>query len=323
MITRRYLIQFLDDNITEETSFDTVSDHDPNFAFITKGNRTLNVGWKAYIKTDAKSTETLLDVNVKQNDTAACIKTNVVEKSTTPPKPFTEDTIVVAMKNVARTIDNAKDKKILKEVGGIGTSATRGAIIETLKNRGYVVSNKTILSSTLTARDFIAHLPKSITSVITTALWESKLSEIESDPNLFTPFFDELTQSVSRHIASVLDEDVLETKNLFSCPTCGSGVLRRRKSRFGFFWGCSRYSDGCRATFKDNEGEPLLDSSEKDEKTTQPCPHFECDGQAIRYKRKKKLKGYKSAYFWICRSCEQAGRTKFLNDVNGKPVLQD
>nr|WP_236944044.1 DNA topoisomerase [Lactiplantibacillus plantarum] len=62
-------------------------------------------------------------------------------KQTTPPKPFTEGTLITAMKTAGKTLD-ADEAAVLKDVEGIGTEATRANVLETLKRRHYLVTNK-------------------------------------------------------------------------------------------------------------------------------------------------------------------------------------
>ena len=66
-----------------------------------------------------------------------------MEKETQPPKPYTEGTLITAMKTAGKTLDNDEAQEILKEVEGIGTEATRANIIENLKQKHYIEVNKT------------------------------------------------------------------------------------------------------------------------------------------------------------------------------------
>lgn len=101
----------------------------------------------------------------------------VTAKQTTPPKPFTEDTLLAAMINAGRQTDG-ENAKLLRELSGIGTPATRANIIETLKARNYINVAKTI-TSTSKGQALIQYVPKLLADVDTTAEWEKALKEIE------------------------------------------------------------------------------------------------------------------------------------------------
>ncbi|MCL8496752.1 DNA topoisomerase, partial [Apilactobacillus sp. F1] len=108
-------------------------------------------GWKKVFETDKDTKEAqekdiaLPKVSIGETVTADI---QLKEKETKPPKPFTEGTLLTAMKTANKTVDNEEAIKILKEVEGIGTEATRASIIETLKQKKYIVSQKNRLTVT-------------------------------------------------------------------------------------------------------------------------------------------------------------------------------
>ena len=101
------------------------------------------------------------------------------EKTKAPPA-FTEGSLIRAMENIHSVVDDPVFKKYLKEGDGIGTSATRAAIIDELKKKGFLeVSGKKIKASQL-AHKFLAVLPDMVKNPVLTALFESKLKDVES-----------------------------------------------------------------------------------------------------------------------------------------------
>ena len=104
----------------------------------------------------------------------------IVKKTTRPKNHFSEGTLISALKNVSKLIDDPNLKKKLNETSGIGTEATRADIIEKLISRDYIKRKKSLLISTEKGRKLISLLPNNMTSAGMTAIWETKLSEIES-----------------------------------------------------------------------------------------------------------------------------------------------
>lgn len=103
-----------------------------------------------------------------------------MEKETQPPKPYTEGTLITAMKTAGKTLDNDEAQEILKEVEGIGTEATRANIIENLKQKHYIEVNKneiTVTPKGITLCKAVANEPL-LTSAEMTARWEGYLRKL-------------------------------------------------------------------------------------------------------------------------------------------------
>lgn len=97
---------------------------------------------------------------------------------TTPPKPYTEASLISDMRGVAKYVSDESLKEILKETSGIGTAATQAAIIETLKKREAIKVEKKKLVSTPFGRMVISKMPKAMTDPGVTATWEYTLGLI-------------------------------------------------------------------------------------------------------------------------------------------------
>ena len=158
---------------------------------------------------------------------------------TTPPKPYTENTLLGAMETAGKLVDDEQLREMLKEKG-LGTPATRAAIIETLLKRKYIERQKKTLIATDLGRYLIAVVENpELKSPELTGQWEGKLREIESgrlDPQRFMAEIAEYTRRiVSREDAAAVDES-----QFGDCPRCGKPVIQGKR---GF--GCSGWRDGC------------------------------------------------------------------------------
>jgi len=171
-------------------------------------------------------------------------------KKTTPPAHYTEGTLIAAMKNVSRLVEDPRLRQRLKETTGIGTEATRAGIIETLLQRGFVSRRKKHLVATDTGCALVDALPAPVTDPGTTALWEQALEQIAEgrrDPAEFLMQQADwvrvlVTRAQGGAGLALRPADVPQ----HPCPACGK-PLRRRKGRDGHFWGCTGYP-GCRQT---------------------------------------------------------------------------
>ena len=158
------------------------------------------------------------------------------EKTTTPPKYYTEATLLRAMETAGKTVDNEELRDAMKE-NGIGRPSTRAAIIEKLFQRKYIVREKKNIKATEVGinliRTIISPLLK---SAELTGLWEKKLREIERGDFQAQQFLDELKQMTAEVVREVKSD-----KSGMRCPICGKGMIIRGRTRYG----CSRWREGC------------------------------------------------------------------------------
>ena len=158
---------------------------------------------------------------------------------TTPPKHFTESTLLGAMETAGKLVNDEQLKEALKE-RGLGTPATRASIIETLLQRGYI----TRLQKTLTATDLGRYLvaliqDRSLKSAELTGEWEAKLRAIESGSLDPRQFMSEITQYTAGLIRSG-DTVAVDESKLGECPRCGRPVIEGKRD-----FGCSGWREGC------------------------------------------------------------------------------
>ena len=264
LVCRRYLAQFFPVYEYEQT---TITLSVCNESFRATGKTEKAAGWRivhpAPSEPDDKDSEAKQPLpKVEQGSNAQVRSTDLKTQQTKPPARFTEGTLIAAMKNIGKQINDPALKKVLRDTSGIGTEATRAGIIETLVQRGVIKKHKKNVISTDTGRTLIAILPKEIKDPATTALWEQGLDDIAQGKGNLTTFIQGQTQwintvlrqSISSANTNAASTSFANTTNTHPCPSCGK-PLRRRKSSNGFFWGCSAYPD-CKTTLPDNKGKP-------------------------------------------------------------------
>ncbi|RUR31691.1 DNA topoisomerase III [Vreelandella nanhaiensis] len=156
-----------------------------NEAFRARGQSILDPGWKPLFTTkeEAPPLPTLT-----QGEACQALNAGVEEKETRPPEPFTDASLIKAMMNIGRYVEDPAVRRTLRDTDGLGTEATRAGIIETLVQRGYLVRQQKALRATKLGCALIAALPSAVSTPERTALWEQRLraiSEQQDDPGAF------------------------------------------------------------------------------------------------------------------------------------------
>lgn len=202
--------------------------------FTAKCKETFSKGWKAYLDRDLGENSL---PELKANAEIPVKSASVKEGFTTPPPHFTEDTILHAMETAS-----AKEMPEDSEHHGLGTPATRAAILEKLVANGFIErkkSKKTVhLMPTHAAYSLITVLPEQLRSPKLTAGWEQKLRMVESGEFSADDFLSGISDMVSdltTNYKVVKGAEVLFPSGrdvIGRCPRCGSEVTESRK---GFF----------------------------------------------------------------------------------------
>ena len=321
-IRRRYIAQFMPAYEYDSTTIITECCGE---LFKVTGSSPVVLGWKEILfSDDSKDKEDTAELPaVTECDQVDCKEANVATKQTKPPAPYTEGTLIADMENIAKYVEDKEAKKILKSetVKGIGTEATRAAIIDGLKLRGYLLeSGKNIVSSDK-AKEALKVLPESISDPVTTAEWESCLTDIAANKGNPEKFQADIAAWVKNEVEQVKNGSgqKFEEKQGFSCPNC-SQLLRQRKGKNGLFWGCSGYP-ACKTTFPDNGGKPDLTPKEKTGGVLSKFNCQACGKPLIRREAKKKGKGGKKNYWWGCSGFPDCRETYF--DNNGQPKFKE
>jgi DNA topoisomerase-3 len=187
LVARRYLAQFYPSLELDETKIEVRVGDD---VFRASGRQTVVEGWRALVTeppmeqesrerdgSDDDGSGQALPA-VREGEGIECGEVAVLEKRTTPPKRFTESTLVQAMTGISRFVDDPSIKQLLRETDGIGTPATQAQIIETLFERRYIEKQGRQVVSTPVGRALVATLPEIATRPDMTALWEAAMRRI-------------------------------------------------------------------------------------------------------------------------------------------------
>lgn len=202
--------------------------------FTVKGRETLADGWKAY--TENEQNDKVLP-ELKENREYSVKSVSLKEGTTTPPAHFTEDSLLHAMETAGNE-DMPEDA----ERKGLGTPATRAAILEKLIRNGFVKRKKSKKSVNLipthAAFSLITVLPEQLKSPLLTAEWEYRLKQVEHGELCADEFLSDIADMLSdltKNYHAVQGAEVLFPSGrdvIGRCPRCGSEVTESKK---GFF----------------------------------------------------------------------------------------
>ena len=206
-------------------------------SFTAKGKRILSEGWQDIDQTfhtflKEAPEEAAAFPYFSEGSTYEVAAPTVVERFTQPPKPYTEDTLLSAMENAGKE-DIPEDA----ERKGLGTPATRAAIIEKLVAAGFVGRKGKNLIPTQDGINLISILPEPLTSPMLTAEWEQQLVEIargSASPDTFLDSIRDMVQTLVSDHAQVSEEGrtlfAPERENVGVCPRCGKPVYEGKKN---------------------------------------------------------------------------------------------
>lgn len=259
LIVRRFISVFMPDF---KYTLTTVVTEVEGESFITKGKTIIQQGWTELNSSESVENDeekTLPDI--KEGEEYQIQDTKIQNKETKPPKAYTEATLLSAMENAGRFIDDEELKEQLKD-GGLGTPATRAGIIERLIEVGYINRKGKNLVPTEKGMKLIDIVPNELKSPETTGKWERGLSSI-SKGKLDS---DRFMNSIKRYVRYIIEtcandsKDVVFTddnKNktykkkltgLGQCPICKNGIVFENTKAFY----CNEWKNGCKFTIWKN-----------------------------------------------------------------------
>ena len=283
-VCRHFIAVFYPDCVFSTT---TVMGKVEDVEFKTSGKQILQLGWREVIKpvkSDEKDAANQQTENCEEKDEEKVLpnfvkgefgphEPQLAEKWTSPPKPYTEATLLRAMETAGKLVDDESLREAMKE-NGIGRPSTRAAIIETLFKRQYIRKIRKSLEPTQTGIELIGLIHEDLLkSAELTGIWEKKLREIEQNRYEAKQFLDELKQMVTEIVNTVMADasnrrvaaSPTEEKKAKSapktprqtkpkatkpkpeivegavCPLCGKGHIIKGKTAFG----CSEWKNGC------------------------------------------------------------------------------
>jgi len=252
LVARRFLAVFFPAARFENTIVVTVVQGE---AFLSRGRVVLEAGWRRLYPDGVggkkeKEPSILPPLSVGQEWFVA--KAAVKEGETKPPPRYSEATLLGAMETAGRFVEDEELRQAMKD-SGLGTPATRAAIIERLLKVGYLEREKKMLVPTEKGRALIGLLDESpLASPELTARWEERLAGMERGAEKrpdFMAAIGEFTRSLVEEVCAKEGEKIaVPTKPggngrapLGACPKCGAPVLETKKA-----YGCSAWKNGCK-----------------------------------------------------------------------------
>jgi len=235
--------------------------------FISKGNTITQLGWMELYKADeqqekkSKKEEQKLPP-LKQGDKTEVKEAKVNAKKTQPPKPYTEAALLSAMENAGRLIEDESIKEQMKD-SGLGTPATRAAIIERLLKVGYVQRKNKALIPSEKGMKLVEIVPDELKSPETTGRWEKGLASIAKGKmqperfmasiNRYVYFLIADAQKAKKDLVFPQETKKVSTRGYIAvCPLCGKGHIMEHSK--GFF--CTCWKEGCKFTIWKSSVEP-------------------------------------------------------------------
>lgn len=221
LVAGRMLEAFSEKCVKEVTSISLTSGES---IFAVKGTVIKSAGWRAIFNTQEEGEENTVLPALKEGENLPLSDIELLEKQTKPKPLHTESSLLSAMENAGKELEDAELKASMKD-SGIGTPATRAAIIETLFTRQYIIREKKALVPTekgLAVYDIVRD--KKIADVEMTGMWENALSKIESgemNPDTFHKSTEVHASQITSELLGV--QLTLSTQQDLTCPKCGTG----------------------------------------------------------------------------------------------------
>lgn len=250
-----YMVQFMPNAKKERTRLTIPGKGGSEFSAVS--TRLVSKGFKQVLRTQDDEVSALSNVPAGKYP---CVLSNpsIQEKETKPPKRYTDSSLEEDMKNVAKYVTDPeakrllllKDKESREEHGSIGTAATRSAIIQTLKKRGFLCNEGKNVISTPLGREFYKILPDEIRKPDLTAKWWAIQQEIQDGNAEPEDLYQEVLAAFHR-VASIQYPKIQLSnlagaagrKSIGTCPRCGKPIVEGKKG-----YGCSGYREGCTFT---------------------------------------------------------------------------
>jgi DNA topoisomerase III len=251
LVVRRFLAIFHPDAVFENTRVETtVAEH----VFRTRGKVLLVAGWRAVYgeRADGPDSDQSDDDEGREQQLPKLVKgeraevTEIAseEKETKPPRRYTEGSLLAAMETAGKLVDEEELREAMKD-SGIGTPATRAAIIERLIQVGYIDRDGRALVVTEKGLNVIRLLGEhALTSPGLTGDWERRLALIETGGDSREAFMGDIIRFTEDTVGE-LDRNLKDVRipraNLGPCPVCGHDIVENRKG-----YSCwSRDDPGC------------------------------------------------------------------------------
>ena len=285
LVAERFLAIFLPDKETEETRIDlNIGQPGATHPFRARGIRLLAPGWTALHGNqdfdtrgpDPEDRQALPPVMVGQ--ILPVQDSELVTKERKPPSRYTDATLLAAMETAGRNIEDDELREAIKG-RGLGTEATRAAIIQRLLDLAYILRDGKQFEPTGKGIALIEQVLPHLASPELTGDMEAKLNQVESGELDAASILAEVSESLRHEIPAVFRSKPMQAptappiaraslgKDDLLCPRCKAGLVSRRNAPNGGnpFYGCARFHEGCNFTINTVvAGKPLTETHIKD-----------------------------------------------------------
>ena len=288
LIAKTFVVQFYPDHRWDSTSATIAIEGE---RFKATGRVVTEQGWKvvygAVEKEDDEDEDEQSLPRMAKGDPVTALQTSVDSKRTTPPSHFTEGTLVEAMENIHRFVPDGELKKKLRENAGIGTTATRGAVLITLKQRQFLTAKGKYIVSTPLGQSVIDVLDPKLKDPTLTALWETQLDRVKKGELPMDRFIEVLVGDIRGLVERLADTTIKVAGSVEplpgtgdTCPSCQKGKLRTRVAASGTskgkpFLSCDGYSkddpNSCRYSKWPDEPRKMVPKLPGDGETCPAC----------------------------------------------------
>ncbi|MFI3256354.1 MAG: DNA topoisomerase [Psittacicella sp.] len=270
LVSYSFLALFLEPSIKEITSYEIDIE-----SKLFKASETFIIqeGYEALLKGNKENNNKTSKINLEKGDMVLCSDIEIKESKTKPPKYFTESSLLKAMTNAASYIEDPtlkkalidKDKANAANNGSIGTEATRAYILEKIANNKILIEYKKekgykekIYKTTKAGIGYCNSLPQEIIKPDISASWSIMQEKIKDGEINISNFLETVDSYIEIQINLIKKSGLNMESKFKKCPKCENGVLKPKIGKYGKFFGCSNYKNGCKAIFKELNGEPVI-----------------------------------------------------------------
>ena len=297
LIAQAYMAQFYPVHTYYQTKVEVAYKEE---LFTASGRTEIDLGWKA-LYTSKKNNEADNEEGqdredngqeennlppMKKNDNVDYVSGELAKSVTRPPVRFTQATLIAAMKDIHKFVQDPEAKKQLKAVYGIGTEATRATILDELIHKRKLIKEmgkKKQLQPTEAGYLLVDAVPEELSYPDFTAIWEDQLHSMAEGDGSLEAFLQNQVDFTTK-MCRKAEGTSLVVEDAVKCPRCGLGILQKHHGKNGDFWGCSNYPR-CRMTCNDKEGQPNLEEARQRANYKNPGNGFNNNGsgQGSRY----------------------------------------
>ncbi len=200
LVCRRLLACWHDDHVHAVTRVVTRVTSTEVDRFLSTGTSVERIGWKALELGKKRTDASVLPSGLREGMAVDVIEAKAVNKQTRPPAHFTDATLLTAMESAGRSLPE-KDLADAMREHGLGTPATRAAILEVLIERGYAVREGTALRATERGRLLVDIVHPDVKTPLMTGQWEARLGDIERGRGDFDAFM----RGIVEHVTTVIE----------------------------------------------------------------------------------------------------------------------